>query len=243
MSQLSGPRVVWGRSMGRSRWPGIGAAALTACVSGCSAKTGDGIETTFDQRTGPSCEYVVALPRIASTKSYDTFYRAHFGSRHLTCPFDYRAAENVRVLVDHQKSGCGEQVLPGLQIVKREQVSGFEAEYRRCSNTLSGSRDTLVTSSGVDAYVWREPGASGLTSDPHHAETDRLGYQVSIAVLYSGLPFVNYLPSNMGLCFEERAGTNLSPRDLLRGIGIAMPSWEVENVMRGKTCDEVFGSP
>lgn len=216
----------------RSMW----AAALFASLVGLAGCSPEGVREV-PVITGRIDEFSCRL-RLAgqqSINSYEFFRRLSKSAQHLTCPFDYRTAKVVTIFVKPVAGSCNGVGPEGYSIVKSG-ITGRGDGFRLCSDAFTGFDDKKLSSLDVDSYIW--------VPNNHDFSVPRsagdLGVKLKMVSAAAGLPFIDDNMSNVGLCWEERSGTNLSPAALFSTLDVKIPTWGKERKFTGKTCAQTI---
>jgi hypothetical protein len=152
---------------------------------------------------------------------------------HTVCPFDFRKTKIVTMFLKSSGGECNYQVV-GKYPILRQSIVDDERQLGSCSDILNGPQ---TQGHGNDTYVWIPK--SNPWQMPRSG--DKFSTYTPIAILASGLPFTDNMPSNLGLCFTEKSGTNLPPSVLLGFIGVHQPDWAVERRFPDMSCEQAFG--
>ena len=179
------------------------------------------------------CEVSLRVPQSPSV--YKDLYSKTLDHLHLVCPFDYRTERIATLYLLTHRNECFGSTMFGYPIGASSAVDNLMRGFRSCSDLLSANKSFGATK--VDAYLWIPKRPLESVDKAQNVLSNRVHYAIGLA----GLPIIDQLPSNVGTCFEEKAGTNLSPAALLHGVGVDMPDWESERLLPGKSCDEAIG--
>lgn len=206
----------------------IGAVGLCGCSPG-----GVGNVPVIEGRISDySCEMQLTGPQ--SIRTYKTLRQFSETNSHLTCPFDYQHPAAITIFTKPVDGRCDEITPSGFSNATPEgqaQTDGFQA----CSDVFSGQTKKF-TDLRVDSYVWvrKRPGGDVPPSAGNFSVALKM---VSVA---AGFPFIDDDMSNVGLCWEERVGTDLPPTTLFGSLDIKMPRWAIEQKFAGETCEQAI---
>ncbi len=212
------------------------AAALFAsliCLAGCGREGVRDVPVITGRIDDFSCR--LRLTGQQSMNSYENFRRLSKVEQHLTCPFDYRSAKVVTIFVKRVAGHCNGIGPVGYSILESG-AADRGGGFRLCSDAFTGFDNKKLSDLDVDSYIW-VPNNQDF-SVPRSAGD--LSVRLKMVSAAAGLPFIDDNMSNVGLCWEERSGTNLSPAALFSTLDVETPTWGEERKFTGKTCAQTI---